>query len=122
MPDTTQTIENDTQNQDSANVQSAELTEAQNAPDTGDNGLDMLLDINVEVTVAVGKTTIPVKRLLQLAPGSVLTLDKSLDSPIELYIKDSKFATGQVVIVDDHFAIKIKEIVGIDPTDETQKD
>jgi flagellar motor switch protein FliN/FliY len=74
--------------------------------------LDILLDMNIPVTVTVGQAEIPVRRLLQLGPGSVLKLDKPIEEPADLYLKDSKFATGNVVIVEGQFAIRIQQILG----------
>jgi len=73
-----------------------------------------LLDMNVPVTVTIGKSNIPVKRLLQLAPGSVVKLEKNIEEPVDLYLSGSKFATGSVVVVDGCFAVKIKQIIGIE--------
>ena len=77
--------------------------------------LDILLDMSVPVAVSVGRAQIPVRRLLQLGPGSVLKLDKPIDEPADLFLKDSKFAAGDVVVVDGHFAVRIREIVGAEP-------
>jgi flagellar motor switch protein FliN/FliY len=73
--------------------------------------IDILLDMEVPITVALGKTEIPIQRLLQLSPGAVLKLDKPIDMPAELYLKDTKFATGSIVVVDDQFAVRITEIL-----------
>lgn len=74
--------------------------------------LDIILDMNVPITVAIGRTEMPVRRLLQLGPGSVLKLDKSIDAPADLFLKDAKFAEGDVVVVDERFAVRIKQIIG----------
>jgi flagellar motor switch protein FliN/FliY len=93
-------------------VQSVEFSEAAESESVGPGGsIDILLDMDVPITVAIGKTEIPVRQLLQLGPGSVLKLGKPIDEPVELYLRDSKFATGTVVVVDDHFAVKIKQIL-----------
>ena len=97
------------------NAQEAEFSEAIDANVKGPGGsIDILLDMNVSVTVTIGETSIPVRRLLQLAPGSVIRLDKALDEPVDLYLSDSKFATGSIVVVDDCFAVKIKQIIGLE--------
>jgi flagellar motor switch protein FliN/FliY len=94
-------------------AQSAEFPEAAATEGGAAAGsIDILLDMNVPVTVAVGQTEIPVRRLLQFGPGSVLKLDKSIDEPADLYLKDTRFATGNVVVVDGQFAIKIQQIFG----------
>ena len=101
------------------NVQTAEFSEAveTNVKSAG-GSLDILLDLNVPITVTIGQTSIPVRRLLQLAPGSVIKLDKTLEEPVELYLSGSKFATGSVVVVDGCFAVKIKQIIGIEDSPE----
>jgi len=94
-------------------AQSVEFSEASEGAATGaGTSLDILLDMNVPVTVAIGRTEVPIRRLLQLGPGSVLKLGKPIDEPIELYLKEAKFATGEVVTVDDRFAVRIKQIIG----------
>jgi len=94
-------------------AQTAEFPQAVDAGATGSGSIDILLDMNIPVTVTIGKTQIPIRRLLQLAPGSVIKLNKPIDAPMELYLKDTKFATGNVVIVDGRFAVKIKQILGL---------
>ncbi len=73
--------------------------------------IDVLLDMTVPVTVVLDKAEITVQRLLQLGPGSVLKLEKPVGAPVDLYLKDTRFATATVVVVDDKFAVKIKEIL-----------
>jgi flagellar motor switch protein FliN/FliY len=94
-------------------VQSVEFSEAGEgeAPNAA-GSIDILLDVNITVTVAIGQAEIPVRRLLQLGPGSVLKLDKPVDAPADLYLRGAKFATGNIVVVDDQFAVRIKEILG----------
>ena len=95
-------------------VQSVEFTDAAETMGTGGDGsIELLLDVNISVMVAIGQTEIPVRKLLQLGPGSVLKLDKPVDAPADLYLKDTKFATGNIVVVDDQFAVRIKQILGL---------
>ena len=95
-------------------AQSVEFSEADATGDAGaGSSIDLLLDVNIAVTVAIGQTEIPVRRLLQLGPGSVLELDKSIDEPADLYLRDTRFATGSIVVVDGRFAVKIKQILGL---------
>ncbi len=84
--------------------------EGEAAASTGQ--LDILLDMDVPVTVALGTTEVPVRRLLQLGPGAVLKLEKPIEAPVDLYLKDSKFAEAEVVVVDNRFAVRIKTITG----------
>lgn len=92
---------------------SVEFPEAPEGTATGSSGqLDILLDMDVPVTVVLGATEIPVRRLLQLGPGAVLKLEKSIEAPADLFLKDSKFAEAEVVVVDNQFAVRIKQITG----------
>ena len=103
-----------TENDNAPEVQNVELTEAADSGiDAGDGNLDLLLDITMSINVSLGNTQVPIRRLLQLGPGSVLQLDKLVDEPAELYVQGNKFATGNIVIVDGHFAIRIKEVHGM---------
>jgi len=100
-------------------VHSADFPEAPaNGPTEAAGQLDILLDMDVPVKAVLGSAQIPVRRLLQLGPGTVLKLEKSIEAPADLYLKDSKFAEADVVVVDDQFAVRIKEIVGAAVTEE----
>jgi flagellar motor switch protein FliN/FliY len=99
--------------EDKVQAQAVEFTPATEGGGSGiTSSLDILLDMDVPVTVAVGQTEISIQKLLKLSPGTVIKLDKPISEPVDLYIKNAKFATGQVVVVDDKFAIKIKAILG----------
>lgn len=103
------------QKSDKKQAQSVEFSEAAGTETAagGAGSIDLLLAMDVPVTVVIGKTELPVKRLLQLGPGSVLKLDKSIDEPADLYLKDIKFATGNIVVVDGRFAVRIAQILGL---------
>jgi flagellar motor switch protein FliN/FliY len=74
--------------------------------------LDMVLDVPVSLSVELGSTQLPMKDVLELAEGSVITLDKEADSPVELFVNSRLIARGEVVVVEDRFGIKITEIIG----------
>jgi len=124
MPDTAEAPTQDEQQQapnDAATADGAkqahavEFPEAPEGTATASAGqLDLLLDMDVPVTVVLGETQIPVRRLLQLGPGAVLKLEKSIETPADLFLKDSKFAEAEVVVVDNQFAVRIKQITGAD--------
>lgn len=134
MAETTQAVEEKTEKQQDqqnqvgqedskAQAQSVEFSEAAENKTTGPGtSIDFLLDMDVPVTVAIGRTEVPIQRLLQLNPGSVLKLDKPIDAPADLYLKDTRFATGNVVVVEDRFAVRIKEILGTGAAAGTNKE
>jgi flagellar motor switch protein FliN/FliY len=106
--------EDSSQQDDRKQAQSVEFSEAVGTEAAASGGsINLLLAMDVPVTVVIGRTELPVKRLLKLGPGSVLKLDKSIDEPADLYLKDTKFATGSIVVVDGRFAVRIKEILGL---------
>lgn len=95
-------------------AQSVELSEASGPEASGAGGsIDILLDMTVPFTVTIGQTEMSVQRLLKLGPGSVVKLDKSINEPADLYLKETKFATGSIVVVDGRFAVKIEKILGL---------
>ena len=101
-------------------VEFPEVPEGTSAACTGQ--LDILLDMDVPVTAVLGETQIPVRRLLQLGPGSVLTLEKPIEAPADLFLKGSKFAEADVVVVDNRFAVRIRQIFGAGaPANPTQE-
>ena len=103
-----------TQQDEQKQAQSVEFSQVDGAEASGAGGsIDILLDMDVPVTVAIGKTEISIRRLLQLGPGSVLKLAKPIDEPADLYLRDTKFALGSVVVVEDRFAVRIKQILGL---------
>lgn len=74
--------------------------------------MEILMDVPVRVTVELGSCMMPMREVLQLAAGSVVQLDKIADAPVDLYVNAKRIAHGEVVVVEDHFGIKITEIVG----------
>jgi flagellar motor switch protein FliN/FliY len=121
MAETVQAVEDKQDQQEDApqtdtkrQAQSVELSEATGPEAAGPGGsIDILLDMNVPITVTIGRTEMSVQRLLQLGPGSVMKLDKSIDEPADLYLKETRFATGNIVVVDGRFAVKIEKILGL---------
>jgi flagellar motor switch protein FliN/FliY len=77
--------------------------------------MQILMDVPVRVTVELGSCMMPMREVLQLSPGSVVQLDKVADAAVDLYVNSRRIAQGEVVVVDDHFGIKITEIVGQEP-------
>jgi len=113
--ETTRKEDDTQQNGDQKEAQSVDFPDApQSTPVEGSGSIEFLLDMDCPITVAVGKTELPVRELLQFGPGSVVKLDKSIDAPADLYLRDVKFATGDVVAVDGCFAVRIKHILGVD--------
>lgn len=74
--------------------------------------LDLVLDVDVGVTVELGSCELPMREIVALEPGAVLQLKQHAKDPIRLYVNKKLAAYGEVVVVDDNFGIKITEFVG----------
>ncbi len=74
--------------------------------------LEMILDVPVKLSVELGSCQLPMREVLQLAVGSVVQLDKTADTPVDLFVNQKLVARGEVVVVEERFGIKITEIVG----------
>ena len=77
-----------------------------------DKTLDLVLDVKVKVTVQLGSCLLPMREVLELAPGAVIQLSQNASDPVGLYVNDKLIAYGEVVVVEDSFGIKITELVG----------
>jgi flagellar motor switch protein FliN/FliY len=73
---------------------------------------EMLLDVKVKLTVELGSCQLPMRDVLQLNIGSVVKLDKTAQTPVDLYANQKRIARGEVVVVDDAYGIKITELFG----------
>ena len=74
-------------------------------------GLDMLHDVEMEVSAELGRTKMSVRELLSLTPGGIVELDRAAGSPADLLVNGRLIARGEVVVVDENFGIRITEIV-----------
>jgi len=93
-------------------VQEADLLEVEEARQgPGGGQIDILLDSPMSVSVCLGNARPAVRELLEMGPGSVLRLDRQVGEPIDLYLRGIRFATGHLVVVDDHLGVRINEIL-----------
>lgn len=76
-----------------------------------DENLDMMMDVPMELSVEIGRTTKMVKDILELNKGSLVVLDKLAGEQVDLFVNGQCIAKGDVVVVDDNFGIRIAEIV-----------
>jgi flagellar motor switch protein FliN/FliY len=73
--------------------------------------LNRLLTVKVTVTAELGRVKLPISEVLKLGVGSVIQLDRAVAEPIDIMVEGVLLARGEVVVVDDRFAIRIKQIV-----------
>jgi len=76
----------------------------------GQANLDLVHDIPLEISAVLGQTALSLRDVVALQTGSVFELDKLSTDPIDLYVNNILIARGEVVVVDDKFAVKISEL------------
>jgi flagellar motor switch protein FliN len=73
--------------------------------------LEAVFDVPVRVSAILGRARLAVHDLLQLAPGTVLELDRKVGEAIDIYVNDRLVARGEVVLVEDKLGVTMTEIV-----------
>ena len=86
----------------------AQLGSTGAAPDRA--RLDLFTDIPITLTARLGQAVLTIGELLKLGPGVTVDLNREVQQPVELVIGGKVFARGEVVVVHDRFAIRIKEL------------
>lgn len=76
-----------------------------------EHGVDLILDVTLQVRVELGSTRMTVEEVLNLAPGSVVELDRLAGEPVDIVINDRLIARGEVVVVEENFGVRVTEIV-----------
>ena len=77
--------------------------------------LGMLLDLSLPVSIELGRTSMTVQEILRLGRGAVIQLDRLAGEPIDIYVGDRKFAEGEVVVLGEHFGVRISRIFAASP-------
>ncbi|GAA4377097.1 flagellar motor switch protein FliN [Nocardioides caricicola] len=78
---------------------------------TQPRGIEMLHGVDMEVTVEIGRARMTVRELLDIAPGTVLELDRAAGSPADLLVNGRLIARGEVVVIDEDYGLRITEII-----------
>lgn len=85
-----------------------------NTPQSGGN-LNLLMDVQMSLTVELGRTKMYIKDILGLGEGSIIELDKLAGEPVDLLVNGKLIAKGEVVVIDENFGVRVTDIVS--PTD-----
>jgi len=80
-------------------------------PGKPEANMDLLRDVNVNVKVELGRARLYVQDILRLAPGSVVPLESLTGDPLDLYVNDRLVARGEVLVINENFAIRITEVI-----------
>ncbi|MEN6521607.1 MAG: flagellar motor switch protein FliN [Armatimonadota bacterium] len=75
------------------------------------NAMDILLDVQLELSVELGRASMPVREVLQLGPGAVVELNKLGGEPVDILVNGRPIARGEVVVVDENFGVRVTEII-----------
>lgn len=80
-----------------------------------DSKLELLYDLQLPVTIELGRTNMLIRDILKLGRGSVIEFDKLVSEPVDILANGKKIAEGEVVVIDKHFGIRITTLV--DPSE-----
>lgn len=78
---------------------------------SGEVPMAMLMDLTLPVSIELGRTSMTVQEILRLGRGSVVQLEKLAGEPIDIYVGDRRFAEGEVVVLGEHFGVRITRIL-----------
>jgi flagellar motor switch protein FliN/FliY len=81
------------------------------ASQTSSRNLDLLLDLEMPVSVSFGSTRLALKDVAKLTNGSIVELNRSLSEPVDIVVNNCPIARGEVVVVDGSFAVRIKQVI-----------
>ena len=111
-------------------VQFASFEDLDQVQGPQNQNLNILLDVKLQLTVELGRTDLPIKKVLELTKGSIVTLNKAAGEPVELFANGKLIAYGEVVVIEDNFGLRITHItdpakrltsLGATPTAKTEE-
>lgn len=95
------------------NVQPAQFQSFSNAGSAiaGQENIGLIMDVPLNVTVELGRTTKSISEILDFAPGSIIELDRIAGEPIDVLVNGKLVAKGEVVVIEECFSVRITEII-----------
>lgn len=86
-----------------------------NDPTSGDplgkGNLDLIMNVPLDVSIEIGKTKRKIKDIMDYSKGSVIELEKQAGAPVDIIVNGQLIARGDIVVIDENFAVRITEIV-----------
>lgn len=73
--------------------------------------INLIMDVPLEVTVELGRTTKSIQDILEFAPGTIIELDKIAGEPIDVLVNGKYVARGEVVVIEENFGVRVTEII-----------
>ncbi len=86
-------------------------TESVQANEQYEQNIDLILDVGLDVVVELGKIKMQIREVLQLAPGSLIHLDRLAGEPVDVLVNDYPIAKGEVVLLDEALGVRITSII-----------
>jgi flagellar motor switch protein FliN/FliY len=80
-------------------------------PITQQENIDLIMDVPLDVTVELGRTSKSIKEILEFAPGTIIELDKVAGEPIDVLVNGKLVAKGEVVVIEESFGIRVTDII-----------
>lgn len=83
----------------------------QNLDGIAPENIDLIMDVPLEVTVELGRTSKSIKEILDFSPGTIIELDKLAGEPVDVLVNGKFVAKGEVVVIEESFGIRVTEII-----------
>ena len=80
-------------------------------PITQQENIDLIMDVPLEVTVELGRTTKSIHEILDFAPGTIIELNRIAGEPIDILVNGKYVAKGEVVVIEESFGVRVTEII-----------
>ena len=84
---------------------------SQNLDGIAPENIDLIMDVPLEVTVELGRTSKSIKEILDFSPGTIIELDKLAGEPVDVLVNGKFVAIGEVVVIEENFGIRVTEII-----------
>jgi flagellar motor switch protein FliN/FliY len=99
--------------QQDVNVQAASFQPFSNdlSALTQKENIDLIMDVPLEVTVELGRTSRTIKDILEFAPGTIVELNKIAGESVDVLVNGKNVAKGEVVVIEESFGVRITEII-----------
>ena len=95
-------LEDDRTNENEVKVDQADFGELNTIEkEVSDHKIDMLLEVELDVTIELGRKRMTIQEVLQLGKGSIIELSKLAGEPVDIFVNQKKLAQGEVVVVDE---------------------
>ena len=98
-------------NADESNGKSAEAAgEKEPAPNPEQLNLQLVMDVELNVTLRFGQRQLALREVLELTSGSVIELDRQVEEPVELLLEGKVIARGEAVVIDGNYGLRVTEV------------